>query len=95
MMNALAALAMADVYGVSLEIIKEQLKSKTSNIQLDNMKIVNEDLPLIVNQLKKNNLKSLSLKKNLITDVGIEKLSKSMSKVNVSVLDFSGNQLTF
>ncbi|CAM1334037.1 UDP-N-acetylmuramate--L-alanine ligase [Tenacibaculum aestuariivivum] len=47
MMNALAALAMADVYGVSLENIKKQLKSFTGVQRRFSYKIKTENLVLI------------------------------------------------
>ncbi|WP_299124333.1 UDP-N-acetylmuramate--L-alanine ligase [uncultured Tenacibaculum sp.] len=47
MMNALAALAMADVYGVSLEKIKEQLKTFKGVQRRFSYKIKTEDLVLI------------------------------------------------
>ena len=46
-MNALAALAMADVYGVSLEVIKEQLKTFKGVQRRFSYKIKSDNLVLI------------------------------------------------
>lgn len=47
MMNALAALAMADVYGVSLEVIKEQLKTFKGVQRRFSYKLKTDDVVLI------------------------------------------------
>lgn len=73
----------------------EQLKNKSKTIKLDNMKIKDEDIMKISNYLLKIRLKSFSLKKNWITDAGVELMASTMSKINVSVLDLSSNKLSF
>lgn len=56
------------------EKVKYQLNQKKGVVKLDNMKVGDEDLDEVMSLLAKANLTMLSLKNNLISDVGIEML---------------------
>lgn len=77
------------------ELIQIQLNTKNRIIKLDNQKVKDEDFQIIFQMIGNQQLKSLSLKKNLISDYGVEIMCKMLLKSNIKLIDLSNNNLSF